>query len=290
MNGDPLRSDDAPPPVPPQPPPPGEAPPLPAPARLEAPSARPVGGEVARSSPPRPVVPPDLARLDSDQWNLGASGWSSVAGALLRAPGAVFRSVEQGGVNLLTFRLLAVFIGCHVAYGAMIGTSSETPAQVWHAAAKLGVVGVGALAICLPTFHVFGALLGSRLTLRQSLDLLLCLGAPAGIMLVSFAPIAGLFGVSTASWRFMFCLHVVAFWVSLAFGVLRLRLAQRYLTFRAGLPAGSGGFLVVWLTVYGFVLCQLFNYMRPFMDDGEFFVGTREFFLDGLTRMMAAAP
>ena len=70
-----------------------------------------------------------------------------------------------------------------------------------------------------PSLYVFNALVGSRLTLRVVLQLLIAALAVNLAVLASMGPIVAFFSFSTTSWPFMVLLNVLVFAVSGVLGM-----------------------------------------------------------------------
>ena len=73
-------------------------------------------------------------------------------------------------------------------YGLVLGFFCRN-AQILSAAVKVPLLLFGTIAICLPTLYTFNVLLGSRLSFRQTLSVLLMSNYLLCMVLVSFAPI-----------------------------------------------------------------------------------------------------
>lgn len=227
-----------------------------------------------------------IERMERDEFDAAAAfrrfpGSLAVAGALLREQGAVVRDVAlrrnlPGYVTGLTLStiLLAMF------YGAVLGLY-EPGSQTLYAAAKMPLIILGTALMCTPTFFVFNAILGSKLTLGQTLTLVLLLAAATTLVLAAFAPIAWFFTVSTKGMGFLVFLHVAVFAVACAFGMRALLAARTYLNHLVTAHrAVSPGLLFVWLVIVAFVGLQMAHYMRPLLEPGPFHTGERGLFIE----------
>jgi hypothetical protein len=165
-------------------------------------------------------------------------------------------------------------------YGAVMGGFAGWQ-QLGYAAIKLPIVMIATFLVCFPTFYIFNALLGSRITLSQAFAMLICLTGTTAILLLGFASIALVFTLSTESLGFMVVLHVILFLLATFAGFRILYQARNSLQARLGVMCNqSRSFLDIWVVIYTAVGCQIFTYMRPFLTDGDFFAGKRQLFLE----------
>jgi len=228
----------------------------------------------------------DRDEFNSDHLTRGLAGPFSVVGALLRAPGAFARDLRGD-------RNLSVYAGCLIlttvlfsaAYGAILGLFNPG-VQTLYAAMKLPLVVLGTALLCLPTFYVFNAILGSKFTFRQTAAAILFLSASTSLVLMAFAPISWFFTVSTGGQGFLSFLHILIFAIAATYGMRSLNQARRYLAhIDATHTPINGGFLLLWFLIVLFVALQMAYYLRPFLvplPDHRFFSGERGLFLDVL--------
>ncbi len=231
-----------------------------------------------------------FARLEQDRFDPGAMGPFAVAGAVLKAQGAVIRDVQQGrrlpaylgGLFLSTLFLSA-------GYGAILGLF-QPGLQTLYAALKVPIVVLGTALLCTPTFFVFNSILGSKLTLHQTLAAVLFLSASAALVLVAFAPIAWLFTVSTEGPGFLRVLHLLVFLIAAAYGLRSLNTARKYLNYiDATQTPIHGKLLLLWSGIALFVALQMAWYFRPLLVPGPFHSGQRGLFFDALS-LWAGTP
>ena len=135
-------------------------------------------------------------------------------------------------------------------FGAVLGLDG-----FWRVAALL----LGALAICLPSLHVFGKYLGARLSWAQTLAVSLAATAVTSLFTLAFAPILGfLRATMTASAVVTPAGMAVALLVcAFAAGIGQLlRLLQGEPALR-GLGPSLGLVLIPWLVLYLFITVRL---------------------------------
>ncbi|GEM_PF-1543809 len=235
--------------------------------------------------PPAPTAghPLDRDVFDASRLRGGPLRLLLVVDALLKEPGSVYRRIWNGqDAGLFAGSIFFMSLAFSVVYGALMG-SFGGPTQALYAAIKFPLVLLGSMAICLPSFYVFSSILGSKLSIRQTTLLVLCITGPTATLLMGFAPIAWFFTISTESGPFMAGLHIVMVGIATTFGVGSLQRARHYLLHLSGNRAEAGlGLLAVWVIVYLAVLCQMSTYLRPLLAPGPFFTGEKELFLSVL--------
>ena len=142
-----------------------------------------------------------------------------------------------GGLTVVLIVLGAVYGACMGAFALVTrwsdGTRHEGYLQMAYSAAKVPMLFFLTLIVTFPSLYVFNALVGSRLSFRTVLRLLI---AALGVMLAvlaSFGTIVVFFSLCTTSYPFMVLLNVAMFAVAglLGMGFLlqtlhRLSLAQ----------------------------------------------------------------
>ncbi len=240
---------------------------------------------------PSPIVPiPADARLDEDQFDdarlrSGLFGRFAIVDALVTRPGAVYRQIWRAdALSLYIGSLFLASAACAAGYGLLMGCFGG-PRQALYCAVKVPIVLLGALAVCLPSFYVFGAILGAKRSFRQTALLLLCLTASTAVLLLALGPIAWFFTVSTEATTFLVALHIAAFVIATLFGIHSVHIATTYVARLAQETEQPGrSFVTAWTVVYGAVLCQMVVYLGPLMAPGPFFTGEKRLFLEALFR------
>lgn len=225
-------------------------------------------------------------RLERDRFDAGRAGepWA-VAGAVLTSQGALLRDLRSGRrLGAYVLSLAAASLLFSAAYGAILGLF-KPGLQTLFAALKLPIVVLGTALLCTPTFYVFNSILGSRLTLAQTLGIVLFLAASASLVLAAFAPIAWLFTVSTGGPDFLTGLHLAIFLVAALYGFRSLDVGRRYLNFvDAAQVAVNAKVLFLWFLLVVFVALQMAYYFRPLLLPGPFHLGERGLFLEAFGR------
>ncbi len=132
------------------------------------------------------------------------------------------------GPLLIADMILAAFYGvCMGAFG-VFGRGEPDVRFLLADAIKVPLLFLLTIAVTAPSLYVFGALVGSRLTV---LDLARALAAALGVLvavLAAFGPIVAFFSVTTTSYPFIMLLNVAVFALAAVFAVgFLLRTADR---------------------------------------------------------------
>ena len=93
-------------------------------------------------------------------------------------------------------------------YGGLIGATSSWM-QVLSSAAKLPLLFLITLAICLPALYFFNVYFGAKTRVEQYAAILICAVTITSTLLFGFAPVTLFFLVTTDNFFFFFLLNVV---------------------------------------------------------------------------------
>lgn len=206
-------------------------------------------------------------------------------------------SLRAGAVDIAPGRLSRVIIALCMIHGLCMGTfamfSRNGPAleQVLATMLKVPLLFYLTLLVTLPSLYVLNAIVGSRLTLKSVVRLLVATLGVNVAVLCSMGPIVAFFSVSTTSYPFMVLLNVVVFATAgflaqmfLLQTLQRLNIAQTLADARIPEPESdapsplrplSDEFLGrrvktifrVWLVVFGLVGAQMGWVLRPFIGN-----------------------
>jgi hypothetical protein len=127
--------------------------------------------------------------------------------------------------------------------------------QVWRVAAML----LGALAICVPSLHVFGKYLGARLSWAQTSCIALAASAVTSLFTLAFAPIVGFLRLTMTDLASVTPrgMAVVLFGFALTAGIGQLLRLLRGEPALRGLAPSVGFVLFPWLVLYVFITVRL---------------------------------
>ena len=209
--------------------------------------------------------------------------------------------LRQGRIEISTNRLvllsglLGLVYGASMGLYAALGGRPEAFLQLLATMAKVPLLFLLTLMVTYPSLYVFSALASSRLSMSQTLRLLVAAITVHLAVLASFAPITAFFTLSTDSYAFMKLINVLFFAISGLVGLGFLWKAIRYaLSPRQGggedrpalpgevtaaederaTPAGDGPSILgarnvfrLWILIYGIVGAQMGWILRPFVGD-----------------------
>lgn len=190
-------------------------------------------------------------------------------------------------LNTLIGQMLTSSAIAFACYGAVLGFSNS-PLQALSSAIKLPVLFLLTLAICLPTLYLFNLVFGSRLSVNQTLGLVMVAITVTATLTLAFAPISLFFLITAQSYNFFKLLNVFILGltglVGLGFLIKGMRCvnvlsdsasqsrpvqpaAEEAAATAPAAPRDNMFLLYIWIVVYGFVGTQLAWTLRPFFGD-----------------------
>ncbi len=158
--------------------------------------------------------------------------------------------------------LLCVIIVCGCSYGAVMGSYSERPLQIFYSASKMPLLFGCTFLVSLPAFYVLNTLAGLRDDFGRALYALAATQAGLNIILLSFAPITLFWYRSIEDYSTAVALNAVMF------GVASVTAQRLLLRFYAPLIAANAThriMLRVWIIIFAFVGIQMGWVLRPFI-------------------------
>ncbi|MET8039439.1 hypothetical protein ABZU25_01090 [Micromonospora sp. NPDC005215] len=126
--------------------------------------------------------------------------------------------VAERDLNALTGRMLASSAIALACYGAVLG-AFHSPLMALTSALKLPLLFLVTLAICLPTLYLFNLVFGARLSVRQSLALVMVAITVTAMLAVAFAPISLFFLITAPDYGFFKLLNVAILALSALVGL-----------------------------------------------------------------------
>lgn len=157
-----------------------------------------------------------------------ASGLLVIERILRDRQGIWQQVVEDRGLGRLTAQMLissGVALAC---YGAVLG-SFHSVQMALTSAVKLPLLFLVTLAICLPTLYLFNLVFGARLSIRQSLALVMVALTVTAMLAVAFAPISLFFLITAPDYGFFKLLNVAILALSAIVGLRFLTGGMRVL-------------------------------------------------------------
>ncbi|MEV6926777.1 hypothetical protein AB0M46_20040 [Dactylosporangium sp. NPDC051485] len=127
---------------------------------------------------------------------------------ILRDRDGIWRQIgEERDLGKLTKQMLYSSVVALACYGAVLGASSSV-LQAVLSAAKLPLLFLMTLAICLPTLYLFNLVFGARLQVKQALALVMVTITVTSVLSLAFAPISLFFLITAFSYEFYKILNV----------------------------------------------------------------------------------
>jgi hypothetical protein len=136
--------------------------------------------------------------------------------------------VEDRQLTRLTGQMLVSSGIALACYGAVLG-SFHSVLMALTSAVKLPLLFLVTLAICLPTLYLFNLVFGARLSIRQSLALVMVALTVTSMLALAFAPISLFFLITAPDYYFFKLLNVVILALSALVGLRFLTGGMRVL-------------------------------------------------------------
>jgi hypothetical protein len=136
--------------------------------------------------------------------------------------------VEDRGLGRLTVQMLISSMIALACYGAVLG-SFHSVLMALTSAVKLPLLFLITLAICLPTLYLFNLVFGARLSIRQSLSLVMVALTVTAMLALAFAPISLFFLITAPDYGFFKLLNVAILALSAIVGLRFLTGGMRVL-------------------------------------------------------------
>ncbi|MEV6631327.1 hypothetical protein AB0M54_11295 [Actinoplanes sp. NPDC051470] len=136
--------------------------------------------------------------------------------------------VEDRDLTRLTGQMLVSSVVALAVYGAVLG-SFHSVQMALTSAVKLPLLFLVTLAICLPTLYLFNLVFGARLSVRQSLSLVMVALTVTAMLALAFAPISLFFLITANDYGFFKLLNVAILALSALVGLRFLTGGMRVL-------------------------------------------------------------
>jgi hypothetical protein len=136
--------------------------------------------------------------------------------------------VEDRQLSQLTGQMLVSSVVALACYGAVLG-SFHSVLMALTSAVKLPLLFLVTLAICLPTLYLFNLVFGARLSIRQSLALVMVALTVTAMLALAFAPISLFFLITAPDYNFFKLLNVAILTLSALVGLRFLTGGMRVL-------------------------------------------------------------
>lgn len=157
-----------------------------------------------------------------------ASGLLVIERILRDRQGIWQQVVEDRDLTKLTAQMLGSSMVALAVYGAVLG-SFHSFLMALTSAVKLPLLFLVTLAICLPTLYLFNLVFGARLSVRQSLSLVMVALTVTAMLALAFAPISLFFLITAPDYGFFKLLNVAILGLSALVGLRFLTGGMRVL-------------------------------------------------------------
>jgi hypothetical protein len=157
-----------------------------------------------------------------------ASGLLVIERILRDRQGIWQQVVEDKSLGRLTGQMLVSSMVALACYGMVLG-SFHSVLMALTSAVKLPLLFLVTLAICLPTLYLFNLVFGARLSVRQSLALVMVALTVTAMLALAFAPIALFFLITAPDYSFFKLLNVAILALSALVGLRFLTGGMRVL-------------------------------------------------------------
>jgi hypothetical protein len=150
-------------------------------------------------------------------------------------------------------------------YGIVMG-SYHSFQQSIVAGFKVTFLFFSAILICFPSFYVIQQVLGSKMTLRQMIFIILSGFVLTSAIAISFSPIVILFQLTGGNYHFLQLLHVAIFIFSGVFGMKLMVDALKFACEKKDIYPHIGvNVFKIWMIILAFVGIQIAWNLRPFL-------------------------
>jgi len=181
---------------------------------------------------------------------------------------AYFESLSSDNKSKgITLKQIGVIFLFAFVYGMIMG-SYNSFLQALVSGLKVPVLLFLALFICFPAFYVIQYMLGSRMSFKQMINMVLSGFVVQTTIMVSFAPIVIFFMITGNNYSFLKLLHVAIIAFSGVFGMRTMIEALKFSCEKKSVYPKIGiKIFRFWVFVFAFVGIQLAWNLRPFLGD-----------------------
>lgn len=178
-----------------------------------------------------------------------------------------FNQVDKKKSGQIIYRQLLIICFMGFLYGMAMGAYNNA-LQAVVSGLKVMVLIITTMLICFPSFFIIQQVLGSKLSLRQMVIILLSGFVLASTITLSFSPIILFFLITGNNYHFLQLLHVAVFIFSGVFGIRLIIDALKFACEKKSIYPQIGVTVFrVWIVIFAFVGIQLAWNLRPFLGD-----------------------
>jgi hypothetical protein len=178
-----------------------------------------------------------------------------------------FEEINEKQSNKLILQQILMICVFSFLYGVVMG-SYHSFQQSISAGVKVIVLFISTTIICFPSFFIIQQILGSKMSLRQMMVIVLSGLVLSATIVLSFTPIVIFFQVTGGNYHFLQLLHVAIFIFSGFFGLkvmvdaLKIACEKKAIYPQIGVTVFK-----IWIIILTFVGVQLAWNLRPFLSN-----------------------
>jgi len=176
-----------------------------------------------------------------------------------------FNEINTRQSNRLIINQIIMICLFAFLYGVVMG-SYHSVLQSVVAGIKIIVLFLSAMIICFPSFFIIQQVLGSKMSVRQMIIIVLSGLVLTSTIAISFAPIVIVFQITGGNYHFLQLLHVAIFIFAGIFGMRLMVDALQYACENKDIYPKVGVIVFrIWIIILVFVGIQLAWNLRPFL-------------------------
>jgi hypothetical protein len=180
-----------------------------------------------------------------------------------------FNEINSQQSNRLIFNQLLLICAFAFLYGMVMG-SYHSLLQSVVTGLKVIILFLSTVIICFPSFFIIQQVLGSKMSFRQMIVIVLSGVVLTATISLSFAPIVIVFQVTGGNYHFLQLLHVAIFIFAGIFGMRLMVDALKYACENKSIYPQIGVTVFrIWIIILAFVGIQLAWNLRPFLCEKQ---------------------
>lgn len=178
-----------------------------------------------------------------------------------------FLEIDKKQSRKLLFHQILIICLFAFIYGLVMG-GYHSLLQAVTSGLKLIVLFISTILVCFPSFFIIQQVMGSKMSLRQMVLIILNGFVLTSTITLSFAPIVVFFLITGNNYHFLQLLHVAIFIFAGVFGMKLMIDALKYACEKKNVYPQLGVTVFrVWIIIFAFVGIQLAWNLRPFLSD-----------------------
>lgn len=176
-----------------------------------------------------------------------------------------FSDINKQQSNRLIINQIMLICAFAFLYGMVMG-SYHSLLQSVVTGLKVIILFISTVIICFPSFFIIQQVLGSKMSFRQMIVIVLSGVVLTATIAISFAPIVIVFQITGGNYHFLQLLHVAIFIFAGIFGMRLMVDALKYACENKSIYPQIGVTVFrIWIIILAFVGIQLAWNLRPFL-------------------------